>query len=310
MIGYTRGFPKVIWWGAALFLAFISAKAHAGRGKLNPGVNEPTTASMTIHLAFPPSQAKLDQIAEKLRRASRMFCDATDGAIQINKFDLERNGLSAARADVIWLPPDTVSRIIVSGRVPYGHDGKRLRTHDGVGFSTLAHEFGHLVVGLRDQYDEQRRFGTGCGIGPSVESEDLSEEHHSIMQSYGSRCANVTVEPPVYHAEGAGSCHNDDDCSEGYVCYEFTKTASELNTPLVFDFLRGDNLGFQGPRSGTALLLDAVLGGDVAPDQWMPLEDTLEYINPAGESYEVRFEAKRWSAKSTGPCVRSSTRPR
>src|SRR5690606_4070428 len=160
-----------------------------------------------------------------------MFCDATDGVIQINEFNLERNGLSASEADVLWLPGGTVSRISVTGKLPYGHDGKRMRTHDNVAFSTLAHEFGHLVVGLRDQYDEQRRFGTGCGIGPSIDPYDLTEEHHSIMAKYWSLCADPRAEPPEYEP-AVTRCFTDADCKDygDYVCYEFTNTASELNT--------------------------------------------------------------------------------
>ncbi|MFO7565153.1 MAG: FG-GAP-like repeat-containing protein [Enhygromyxa sp.] len=227
-----------------------------------------------------------------------MFCDATDGAIQINRFTLERNGLSASRADVLWLPRGTVSRIIVSGRLPYGHDGKRLRTHDGVAFRTLAHEFGHLVVGLRDNYDEQRRFGSGCGIGPSIEAADLDEENHSIMQEYRSLCADPSHEPPTYQPDGPDRCNVDSECDaeNGFRCYEFTDTASELSTPLVFDFLRGDYTGFPGPRAGTALLLDMVLGEELEPDIWTPATRTIEYINPAGESFEVAFEGYRSSA--------------
>jgi hypothetical protein len=278
----------------------VSTIAHAGRGKFDPGVNEPTTVSMTIHLAFPPSQAKLDEIADKFRRASRMFCDATDGAIQINQFTLERNGLSASQADVIWLPGGTVSRTIVSGKLPYGHDGKRLRTHDHVPFRTLAHEFGHLVVGLRDNYDEQRRFGSGCGIGPSIELEDWDEANHSIMQRYRSLCADPSSDPLNYQPDGPESCDADDACdrSNNFRCYEFTNTASELSTPLIFDFVRGDYTGFPGPRSGRALLLDMVLGDKLEPDRWTPATRTIEYINAVGNSFEVEFEGYRSS--STG----------
>ena len=48
----VRRTSSVTRFGALLLIVFTSTNAHAGRGKFTPGVNEPTTVSMTIHLTF------------------------------------------------------------------------------------------------------------------------------------------------------------------------------------------------------------------------------------------------------------------
>ncbi|PRQ03093.1 FG-GAP repeat protein [Enhygromyxa salina] len=274
-----------------------SADARAGEGRLVPGDNGPTTGSMTVHIAYPPTQANVDLIADKLRHASRMFCDATDGAIQLNEFALERNGFSAARADILWQPPSLFTRFTVTGSGPFGHPSRHLHATDNIQFRVIAHEFGHLVTGLRDQYDEQRRFGSGCGIGVAIDEADWDEANHSIMQRYDAKCVDdsnpLMLEPQMggpTNCQLAGKQKNSCD-TPTYRCYEFTAEASELNTPLVFDRTRGDGLGYQGPRSGTSLLLDVWLGQDVEPDVWVEANRTIEYIDSQGTSHEVTFEA-------------------
>ena len=268
--------------------------SFAGNGKMTqPDPNGPVHVTTTVHIAFPPTQTQIDDIKGKLRKAARMICDATDGQVLIDDIRLERNGLSADRADVIWFPDHQISRFIAStGGMHYGHPVSHFRVANHAAFRAVAHEFGHLLFGLRDQYDRQRRFGGACGIGLSIEESLITDTNHSIMQAYQTYCWSALN---GYREE----CDDDEPCNDmlGEVCYEFTDTASEFNGPSGFETVRGDAAPWPGVQAGEKLWLDTRLYVDLTTD-WTIANRSIEFIDEVGEldlgsSHRIWLKARK-----------------
>ena len=110
----------------------------------------------------------------------------------------------------------------------------------------IAHELGHYLFGLMEQYDEQQRFGAGCGIGAGFDpvTGALGAGTWEVCGAWGAgescqpfgrrRC--VLPDAAVtsgYRFVGPG-CVTDADCSvAGTVCRE--TLASEFSTPANHD---------------------------------------------------------------------------
>jgi hypothetical protein len=271
--GLSNNVPSMKTKRAIRFCMIFSATAFAypgealaGRGTMTQTNDDKVVHVETyVHVAFPPTQYDIDQIKEKLRRSARMICDATDGKVLIDKIHLERNGQSANNADVLWLPEGQISRYITStGGNRFGHPVAHFRVSNEVAFRAVAHEFGHLLFRLGDQYDRQRYFpNSGCGIGPSIQDTDVTVTNHSIMQEYDTICR--------IKASGdltTTTCNYDLDCEEPFEeCYEFSPEASEFNTNNpTFERIRGDTddgVAWPGISKGEKLWLDSRLYVDL-----------------------------------------------
>lgn len=283
----------------AIILFVYPHETFAGKGKVTQaGPTDPIEAEAFVHIAYPPTQGDIDDISEKLRRTARMICDATDGQVLINNIYLERNGLSANTADVIWYPEGYITRFIASGNGnPYGHHEAEFRVADQVAFRAIAHEFGHLLFGLGDQYDRQRRVSsTGCGQGPSLQESVMSDSNHSIMQSYTTYCVDgmgVETDTP---------CNYDVNCGVGEFCSEFSALASEFNTAADFEDVLDNADNWPGVRSGEKLWLDSRLSTNVPADpNWRTASGTIEYVDSVGDLKLLTTPHKIWiKAQRTG----------
>jgi FG-GAP repeat len=278
----------------AIFAFVYPHEAFAGKGKVTPpGPNDPIGAEAMVeafvHVAYPPTQGDIDDMSEKLRRAARMICDATDGQVLINNIYLERNGLSANNADVIWYPEGYITRFIASRNGNhYGHAEAEFRVADQVAFRAIAHEFGHLLLGLGDQYDRQRRGGTtGCGQGPSLQESVMTSSNHSIMQKYDTYCADGMGN------ETLTKCNYDIDCAGGEVCYEFSELASEFNTATHFETVLDNGDDWPGVQSGEMLWLDARLYSGLS-GTIRSANRGIEYIDRLGDLSLLTDAHKIW----------------
>ena len=234
---------------AAVAISSSVRLAEAGRAWI-----EDPTGRTVLQVAFrePPSYADLAEAQAVLTRTAAIVCDATEGQIRIAQIRLVS---SPANEDVaaLWLHDDEAA----SGG-PYdasGTDFRRLGAHMDVFASArlrpdrLAHLLGHHVFGLGDQYDDQRRRGGVCGIGPGFERGRLDEANHSIMQGAGGmQC----VDGPLLGQD----CLRDDECA-GAMCRAVL--ASEFSVPLNHDLLRGDSGACPRPSPVSRVRLGGIL---------------------------------------------------
>ena len=155
----------------------------AGTGTLNPD----GTMDFQVSFRFPPTQAQIDQLKTAIRGANSLICDATDGQMRFGRVRITAGGADEDQA-VIWIYAE-------GGRsgLSYFSDGSGFRTpgfhitlfSNGVDAGVIAHELGHLAFGLGEMYDEQRRWGGPCGIGPGFDTPDTGVQNSLMQQSAG-----------------------------------------------------------------------------------------------------------------------------
>ena len=239
-----------------LFILF-SGSVFAGAGKVDQNGN----VELNIHFRFPPSQEDIDRVQEQVQRASELLCDATEGAMSIRKARLSAGGANEPAGDIWYFAPGAINRSR-SGGAPINTATSRIYLqYTSIRSDVLFHELGHLIFGLGDQYNEQRRFGDACGIGPSFEDGAMDERNHTIMQqaSY-QRCVTSGG------ARTNKPCFNDSDCdtAAGETC-PLPDLSSEFSVPDNFDLLRGSGTPpfantCPDPRPGDTYLITGFLG--------------------------------------------------
>ncbi len=262
--------------GGLLLAASLAASgARAGSGDV---VVDPDTGDGIIHLnfhfRFPPSDDEIALVQQQTQRASEILCDATDGQMRIGEMRLSAGGASEPLGDVWYYPPGAINRPSASGPVNSpesrmylgsgGVDGNGDPSASGshVRADTFAHELGHMVLRLGDQYDEQRRLGGACGIGRSHETAGLDEQNHSIMEHRGKQ---VCVTPSDEATTRA--CFDDADCEPGETC-PLPALMSELNVSSNYDLLVGDEFladdSCPDVRPGTDIRINGFMGETTA----------------------------------------------
>jgi len=267
-------------------------RAEAGRG----WIEDPTgRAVLQVSFREPPTYQDLAETQAALTRMAAILCDATDGQVRITQIRLVSSPASEDLA-ALWLHDADAA----SGG-PYdagGGDLHRLGAHLDVFASArlrpdrLAHLLGHHMFGLGDQYDDQRRRGSSCGVGPGFEAGHLDERNHSIMQGAGGmRC----VEGPLLGQD----CLHDDECS-GSPCRAVL--ASEWSTPVNHDLLRGDGVACPRPSPVSRIRLSGILPSKAEPLRAFDPSDFLsaratsvwhkevEALGPAGTLPGVKLQ--------------------
>ena len=215
---------------------------------------------MVLQVAFrgQPTYQDLAETEAALRRMAAIVCDATEGQVHIAQIRLVSSPASEDLA-ALWIH----DRDAASGG-PYdanGGDLRRLGAHMDVFESArlrpdrLAHLLSHHAFGLGDQYDDQRRRGSACGVGPGFEIAHMDERNHSIMQGAGGmRCADG----PLIGQD----CIRDDEC-RGSTC-EAT-LASEWSTAANHDLVRGTGETCPRPSPSMRVRLRGILPAKAEP---------------------------------------------
>jgi von Willebrand factor type A domain len=194
---------------AALVAFIASTTAIAGDGSIDPANG---ALNFEVNFRYPPTPADVTNMKNEINGAADRICDATDGQIRFGTVRLT-GGAAAEDAADIWA-------LAEGGRsfVSFSTDGSSLERsgshillyQGGISSTVIAHELGHHAFGLGDQYDEQRRFGGACGIGPGFDPGTADARNHSIMQQNNNqtefsvapnhdllRGDNVLCPPPV-----------------------------------------------------------------------------------------------------------------
>lgn len=241
----------------ALFLqtALGIDAAHAGAGFVDTDGN----LNLNFHFLFPPLQADIDRVQDQIQRASEMMCDATEGQMRIASARLTAGGAAEPAGDVWYYPPGSMTRSKSSG-APIDKSSHRIYLgYSGIRSDVLLHELGHLVFGLGDQYNEQRRLGTACGIGPAFDADSLLDEaNHSIMQQPGRQVCVTAMGQAT-----ARGCYDAADCESGETC-PLPALMSEFSVASNNDLLRGDDVladdTCPANRSGDTFWIGGFLG--------------------------------------------------
>ncbi len=235
--------------GSILFASFLMLSSGillAGDGSIDPNTGE---MNFQFNFRFPPISSQIQDVKDAIQGASELICDATDGQVLFGTVRLTEGAVDEDRGD-IWFHPQ-------QGRsaVNFYFDGSNLRRlgkhinlYQGGRFADIiAHELGHHAFGLGDEYNEQRRFGGPCGIGPSFDTGTVDEVNHSIMQQSGKVRCSVTDQ----------RCLRDGDCPGGETCIPILM--SEMSVASNHDLLLGDSMLCPAPVAATLLEVDASL---------------------------------------------------
>jgi hypothetical protein len=180
----------------ALALAALAVPALAGTGSVDPQTGR---IDFTAKFMTPPEQGEIDEFKAAVTQASAILCDATDGWMRLGTVTITGGSkvgfdqadmlvyLDNARSttDNCWEGPNQPC----FGLEKLDHRTMLYRDPDDSSYDafTIAHELGHLVFDLAEDYDEQSRMGEAWGIGRSIECSDLSSTSNSIMQGSSRR---------------------------------------------------------------------------------------------------------------------------
>jgi len=146
------------------------------------------------YFSYPPGASDIALVEEQIEVANEIIWDATDGQMYIREFTLTADPRDREDAYVFFVPGQSGA---TSGRsaADYQPDEGRYQLKPGArpvifrGYdrasrgATLAHELGHVVLGLQDEYAYDDVPGQCGGSGPCIDHETPTDS--CIMQSYG-----------------------------------------------------------------------------------------------------------------------------
>jgi len=150
---------------------------------------------LEFNYRYPPTASEVTNLQKQVERAQKTYCDMTDGVINLKEIWVTVGDSKRETGDV-WLFPDIGRSFATFGghvtlRPGFAKDGSRI--YEG---QTIAHELGHLILGVGDEYDEQNRIGSGCGIGPNFSSRPgdtpVDIANNSVMQDSVQECRLVS----------------------------------------------------------------------------------------------------------------------
>ncbi|MCC6213541.1 MAG: hypothetical protein IT376_01635, partial [Polyangiaceae bacterium] len=175
--------------GLAGAVALSTGSASAGRGWMyQEAATGQKVLSLYASLQFRREElqdADFVKLREQVSRASVILCDATEGQIRIGRVVIsygpyEFLGTQAENVDLRVYEGSAGARAGTHGSPGLGYDvdwgtnafGTTLPLNSYVGLPsgaydgmTIAHELGHYVLGLGEQYPEAPRLQFGCEIG-------------------------------------------------------------------------------------------------------------------------------------------------
>lgn len=205
---------------AGLFLLLYGAPAAAGGGRVHVVETEAQPIGeidLVVSLQYDPaapsmSNGTLEKVKGLFRTTSAVFCDMTDGYFRIGNVRFTRSVGARQAADIV----------IVDGQRQGGTLGGIGRTGGGITIglddggspidaTTMAHELGHYVFNLGDEYQVTSTIGP-VAFGGAQGLVSLAD--HTIMElSSDSPSCEVRADPSTDSWADSGTvCASVDDC--------------------------------------------------------------------------------------------------
>ncbi len=188
--------------------------------------------NFSINFRSPPSQIDLDRLERELKGANDIICDATDGQIVFGKVTVTAGSTNESLADM-WILPQ-IGRSFAD---PNGltRDGLRITQYsNAINSGTIAHEIGHYAFDLYDEYNEQCRFDTPCGIGRCLAASILDGQNNSIMQAINATEFCVPANHDLLRGDGSG-CPSDANCPIQGICTDGDFCAGYNSTTNAYE---------------------------------------------------------------------------
>lgn len=266
---WRAGFPA-----AARLVSVLAAVALdlAGSSPAPAGVgtiDDPTGgAALQVSFRRTPSFQDLAEAQAALTRMAALVCDATEGQVRFERIRLTSSPAEQDAAG-LWFHDEMAASggAFEADASGLGRLGSHMDVYPSAALdpAALAHLVAHHAFGLGDQYDEQRRRGGSCGIGPGFDADRLDERNHSLMQAAGGlRCSEGAL---------AGErCARDDEC-QGYPCVAVL--ASEFSVASNHDLLRGEGGVCPRPEAVSRLSISGILPRSSEP---LSTLDTSDYL--------------------------------
>jgi hypothetical protein len=149
-------------------------------------VNNNGTINTTVNLRFPPSAADIATIQNQMTTASQVLWDATEGQLRFGTVTITCGAANEDLGDMWIFGQDGRSGVSFSSDGSgLGRRGTHINQFLSAGGAVVAHEYGHLALGLGDEYSEQNRFGNCWGVGQCIENANLTEQNQCLMQQAG-----------------------------------------------------------------------------------------------------------------------------
>lgn len=248
----------------------------AGDGRLSPNGD----LELSIHARLVPTQDDIDVIKEQLTQTQMLLCDATDGLIKLRRVAITRRASDEKRADGWWYPidgrensslvglGDPTKRFLLFGNATSANPlalqdyirmaEVRPARYGALSFSTaatIAHELGHYILGVGDEYPELNRWNTGCSFGPGFDTNGLFDD--GVTASRRDSTWNTLLQTPAMVCVNAGGqTHNDLDpflgpvpCANDATCSPYGPPGSWTCQPDPFGSELAVAANFDGRRA-------------------------------------------------------------
>ncbi|MEO1370708.1 MAG: hypothetical protein AAFX50_26290, partial [Acidobacteriota bacterium] len=230
-------------------------------GEMRAG--SPVEVDIDVHVMAPPIGDELDILEQNLKEAALMICDVTDGRVKVTHFRLDSSDYSSDKADAFVWPAGTPLKALVTGAPsPFGY-GRKARFNINERPGVIGHELGHLLLGLKDQYNHDHQ-SVGCGRAYSLDIRHETPQVNTIMRKYDSVCLDPMGAPANPRLKCWTTPWCEGQLGPGARCSAVDPMSSEMNTSPHYIPWEAD--AFPGIRPGTEVHLEALIGDTLSTD--------------------------------------------
>lgn len=205
--------------GSSLLLHAATAEAGGGRVHVVETATGPVgEVDLTVNLSYDPATPSIEsgsvaRLQDLLRTTSAILCDMTDGYFRLGNVRFLRSTGGRELADVWVSDAEGGASAAGDGLGTFGaHLNAPLKDGNGsrLDATTMAHELGHYIFGLNDQYQTPQVRGPAVWGGAQG---FVSYTDHTIMElSNFSPTCQVRADPNGDAWTGSTTCISVEDC--------------------------------------------------------------------------------------------------
>lgn len=208
--------PRPLVVTAFILTLMLPALALSGSGS----VNKDGTINLTLYFPFTPTQKERAEAQTMIEDASELLWNASEGQLRIGEVRYTNSKTEEELADIWMFRQEGRSNATLDGLTIKGGRASMYYPWRG---GTLAHELGHLALGLQDEYSE-------CKLHDAFGNEDENPPEN---------CADNTT--PLMSCGGRGQCIDDHAIDARNNCImQDSRNATEFCVPQNHDLVQGD----------------------------------------------------------------------